>query len=130
MHTKLTPATIAAPFSNYSHGVLTAPNCRWLHISGQVGVAADGRVPDSCERQMELAWNNLLAVLGEGGMDKDDIVKVTVFLVRDEHVRLYREVRDRMLEGRAPASTLLVVRALARAEFLVEIEAIAARPVA
>lgn len=128
MHTKLTPATIAPPFSNYSHGVVTEPNCRWLHISGQVGVRRDGQIPGDFEAQMEIACINMLAVLREAGMELDDIVKLTVFLVREEHVRPYREIRDRMLQGRAPASTLLVVRALARPELLVEVEAVAAKP--
>ncbi|MFO1038322.1 MAG: RidA family protein [Geminicoccaceae bacterium] len=128
MHRKLTPGTIAPPFSNYSHGVLTEANCRWLHISGQVGVGRDGRIPGDFAAQMELACINMLAVLREAQMELDDIVKITVFLVREEHVRPYREIRDRMLQGRAPASTLLVVKALARPELLVEIEAVAAKP--
>ena len=38
----------------------------------------------------------------------------------------YRQVRDRMLAGATPASTLLVISALANPDWLVEIEAIAA----
>jgi 2-iminobutanoate/2-iminopropanoate deaminase len=53
-------------------------------------------------------------------------VKVTSFLVRPEDVKLFREVRDRMLSGAAPASTMLIVAGLAHADWLVEIEAIAA----
>ena len=38
------PGTVAAPFSRYSHGVEAPDNARWLVISGQVGVNAEGKV--------------------------------------------------------------------------------------
>ncbi len=75
---------------------------------------------------METAFRNLLAILSSAGMGPHDLVKVTVFLTRPEDVGRYREVRDRMLAGATPASTLLVVAALADANWLVEIEAVAA----
>ena len=59
-------------------------------------------------------------------LEVGDLVKVTVFLTRAEDTPLYRQVRDRMLEGAEPASTLLIVKGLASPDFLVEIEAIAA----
>jgi 2-iminobutanoate/2-iminopropanoate deaminase len=59
-------------------------------------------------------------------MGLDDVVKVNVFLTRPEDVPLYRTVRDEALEGRRPASTLLVVAALASPRLRVEIELIAA----
>jgi enamine deaminase RidA (YjgF/YER057c/UK114 family) len=42
----------------------------------------------------------------------------------------YREVRDRWVAGLSvkPASTLVIVSGFTRPEFLVEIEALAARP--
>jgi enamine deaminase RidA (YjgF/YER057c/UK114 family) len=42
------------------------------------------------------------------------------------HLPTARTVRERMLQGAAPASTLLFVAGLASPEWLVEIEAIAA----
>ena len=75
---------------------------------------------------MEAAWSNVLAVLAAAGMSAGDLVKVTAFLTRPEDTPLYRQVRERMLEGAEPASTLLIVQALASPEWLVEIEAVAA----
>ena len=40
------PATVAAPFSRYSHGVEAPDNARWLVISGQVGVTARRQGPE------------------------------------------------------------------------------------
>ena len=44
-----------------------------------------------------------------------------------EDVALYRDIRDRMLGGAEAASTLVVVAGLANPDWLVEIEAIAAK---
>ena len=126
MLSKHNPSTIAAAFSNYSLAVEAPAQARWLHVSGQVGVAPDGSLAEGPEAQMETAFRNILAILGSAGMGPHDLVKVTVFLTRSEDVGLYRGVRDRMLAGATPASTLLIISALASPDWLVEIEAIAA----
>ena len=126
MLSKHNPNTIAAAFSSYSLAVEAPAQARWLHVSGQVGVAPDGSLAEGPEAQMETAFRNILAILGSAGMGPHDLVKVTVFLTRSEDVGLYRGVRDRMLAGATPASTLLIVSALASPDWLVEIEAIAA----
>jgi 2-iminobutanoate/2-iminopropanoate deaminase len=120
------PRDIAPPFSRYAHGVLSDPGCRWLHVSGQVGVRPDGSMAATPEAQLEQAFENVFAVLREAGMDRGHLVKLTVFLTRKDDVGPYLTVRDRLLEGREIASTLLVVADLARPDFLVEIEAVAA----
>ncbi len=126
MLAKHNPNTIVAAFSSYSLGVEAPAQARWLYVSGQVGVAPDGSLAQGPEAQMETAFQNLLAILSSAGMEPHDLVKVTVFLTRSEDVGLYRQVRDRMLAGATPASTLLVISALANPDWLVEIEAVAA----
>jgi 2-iminobutanoate/2-iminopropanoate deaminase len=120
------PATVAPPFSRYSHGVEAPDNARWLVISGQVGVNAEGKVLNGAKPQIEQAWRNLLNVLQAAGMGPHDLVKVTIFLVDRAHLQLLRDTRDAMLQGAAPASTLLFVAGLASPDWLVEIEGIAA----
>jgi len=120
------PTTVAAPFSRYSHGAEAAGGARWLHISGQVGVTPAGKTLEGADAQIEQAWRNLLAVLEAAGMGPRDLVKVTIFLLDRAHLQISREIRDRMLQGAAPASTLLIVNGLASPDWLVEIEAIAA----
>ena len=120
------PSTIAPPFSRYSHGVETEGNVRWLHISGQVGVAPDGKLADGAEAQIEQAWRNVLNVLDAAGMGPRDLVKATTFLINRADLATARAVRDRMLQGAEPASTLIFVAGLASPDWLVEIEAIAA----
>ncbi len=123
---KHNPSAIAAAFSSYSLAVEAPAQARWLYVSGQVGVAPDGAFANGPEAQMEAAWRNVLAILDSASMGAGDLVKVTAYLTRAEDTALYREVRDRMLAGAEPASTLLVISALAHPDWLVEIEAVAA----
>jgi enamine deaminase RidA (YjgF/YER057c/UK114 family) len=124
----INPNSIAKPFSRYSHTVVAPENCRWVHISGQVGAAPDGRILDGFEAQCRQSWANVLHALRAGGMGLDDVVKVNTFLTRREDIVPSRAVRDEALQGRAPANTLVLVSGLAHADLLVEIEIIAARP--
>ena len=123
---KHNPSAIAAAFSSYSLAVEAPAQARWLYVSGQVGVTPDGAFANGPEAQMEAAWRNVLAILDSAGMGAGDLVKVTAYLTRAEDTGLYRQVRDRMLGGAEPASTLLVISALAHPDWLVEIEAVAA----
>jgi 2-iminobutanoate/2-iminopropanoate deaminase len=121
------PATVQAPGGPYSHGIETGPNARWLHIAGQIGVAADGTTPADFAGQAEQCWRNIKAILTAAGMSIHDLVKVTHFLTRAEDVAAYGRIRAHHLGDARPASTLLVISALARPDLLVEVEAIAAK---
>jgi enamine deaminase RidA (YjgF/YER057c/UK114 family) len=121
------PDNVAPPFSRYSHAVEAPAAARWLHVSGQIGVKPDGTIAEGAEAQLEQAWRNIFAILEAAGMTKRDLVKTTTFLApHAADVGLARRVRERMLEGAEPASTLIFVPGLARPDFLIEIEAIAA----
>lgn len=116
------PRTTARPSSKFSHGVVHGGRARRLLIAGQVGVLVDGTVLPDLESQMEAAWDNLVAVLEEGGMAVHDLIKITAFSTVPGSVDVYRKVRDRRLGGHVPAATYLEVAGLARPDFLFEIE--------
>lgn len=59
-------------------------------------------------------------------MGKDNLMKVVTYITSTSLVLLYREVRDRILNGSECASTLVVVTALVAPDLVVEIEAVAA----
>lgn len=123
---KLNPETIAAPISVYSHAIEVPASARWLHISGQIGMTPDGKIAQGIKAQSEVAWQNLIAILQSADMGLENLVKVTAFLIDEADIPTYGGVRTRAIGEARPASTLLIVKALASPDFLVEVEAIAA----
>jgi len=118
---------VAARIGTYSDAVEAAPNQRWLFTSGTPGMDAAGDLPDDITTQAELAWGHILTMLDRAGMAVNDLVKITQYLTRAEDIPAYAKVRARMLGDARPASMMLVVAALPRPQFLLEIEAVAAR---
>lgn len=126
MNTIHNPASIAPPSSDYAHGLRTEGATTLMHVSGQVGTHPDGTLAGGTLEQMEVCWQRIFAILEDASLTKQHIVKVTAYLTEAEDIGLYRQVRDRMLEGHIAASTLLVVSGLADPSWTVEIEAVAA----
>jgi enamine deaminase RidA (YjgF/YER057c/UK114 family) len=71
---------------------------------------------------------NIALLLQESGSALDDIVKVVVYLTDVRYRDPVYQVMGRWLKGVFPVSTGVVVTALARPEWLVEIDAIAVIP--
>ncbi len=110
----------------YAHAVEVPAAARTLYVSGQVGVRGDdGPVDGGFEEQCRQAISNVEAVLASAGMTLKNIVKVTNFLTRREHLPLLRDVRTKHLAV-APAVTVVIVAGLHDPNWLVEIEAVAA----
>jgi enamine deaminase RidA (YjgF/YER057c/UK114 family) len=124
----LTPASIRAPFARYSHGIEVPAGHRLVICSGQLGIAADERVPEDAGEQAELCFANISAILSEAALTLADIVRVNAFVTDRAHLRPYMAVRDRIVGDPPPASTLMIVSGFARPEFKVEVEVIAAGP--
>ncbi|MGZ5921334.1 MAG: RidA family protein [Rhizomicrobium sp.] len=118
---------VAARIGTYSDAIEAAPNQRWLFTSGTPGMDAAGELPADVTAQAELAWGHILKMLERAGMSVHDLVKITQYLTRAQDIPAYAKVRARMLGEARPASMLLVVAALPRPQFLLEIEAVAAR---
>ncbi len=118
---------VAAKIGLYSDAIETAPNQRWLFTSGTPGMDAAGKLPADITGQAELAWVHILKMLDAAGMTVNDLVKITQYVIRAEDIPAYAKVRARMLGEARPASMLLVVAALPWPQFLLEIEAVAAR---
>lgn len=128
MHKVYNPKTIAAPVGKYQHAVEIPAGMRTLFLAGQVGNLPDGSVPKTIEGQAEAAWNNIKGILADAGMGLGDLVKVTVLLTDKSQIGPSRAAREKAFgDTRPPASTLMVVAALASPDYLIEIEAIAAK---
>jgi enamine deaminase RidA (YjgF/YER057c/UK114 family) len=127
MNRMLFPKTVAAPTSTFSHAVEVQAGARMLFITGQIALAKDGTVPSSFVEQAELCWRNIIEILKEANMELRDLVKIQGFVVDPADMPAYRAVRERILGDHRPASTMIVISALGRPEWKVEIEAVAAR---
>jgi 2-iminobutanoate/2-iminopropanoate deaminase len=118
---------IARQIGTYSDAVEAPANARWLITAGTPGLDASGKVPPDIGAQAELAWTHILAMLERADMSVHDLVKVTQYLLRPSDIAAYAEVRARHLGSARPASLLLIVPVLVRPEFLLEVEAYAAK---
>ena len=111
----------------YSHAVELPPGQRVLYVSGQVGVDSKGKIAAGIEKQCDLVWKNIGAVLRSGGMGYADIVKINGYLTDARFIGAYRSVRDKYVHDPMPASTLAIVTGLASPDMLVEVEVVASR---
>lgn len=121
------PAGVAGPFGSYSHGVEVESPVRFVFGSGQTGVDTDGRIGEDIEEQSRLVWRNIEGVLSGAGMAISDIAQLTMLLVDRGDLSTARAVREQVLAGHRPASTLLFVAGLAHPDWLIEIDFVAAR---
>lgn len=103
---------------------------RLIYLAGQVGTTPDGSLAGgegNWQRQAEQVYANIGSVLQASGATPGQAVKETTW-VRD--IASWRQhgtpVRRAFYQGDYPASTLVEIPGLARPEFLVEIEVIAA----
>lgn len=120
----INPSTVpASPF--YSQGVVATAPQRMLFVSGQVGVDAQGQVGKDIAEQARMAVDNLNAVVRAAGMDIKNLVKVSIYLTDESHLPAFMQAAGGALPSPPPATTVLVVKALASPALFVEIEATA-----
>jgi enamine deaminase RidA (YjgF/YER057c/UK114 family) len=99
-----------------------------VFLRGQVGQDLDTRESvgiGDVAAQTERAMANIAMLLEESGSALEDIVKIVVYLTDIRYRNSVYQVMGRWLKGVFPVSTGVVVTALARPEWIVEIDAIA-----
>ena len=121
------PPTLSKP-TGYTHIVEVSGPAKMVYISGQIAVDKDGTLVGSgdMKAQAEQVFKNLQAALTAAGATFADVVKMNTYITDMEKAPAVREVRARYFSESTPASTLVQVVHLARPEFLLEIEVIAA----
>ena len=126
MHRRdINAADASAPAGEYTQAVELTGTSRTLYLSGQVGIASDGSVPEDAEAQCALAWRNLQAQLRAAGMDiENSAVKITTIVRDPADVAKVRAGRGGRAGTHKPASTL-IVGGLSNSAWKVEVEGIA-----
>jgi enamine deaminase RidA (YjgF/YER057c/UK114 family) len=110
----------------YSHAVAAEGARRIVWISGQVGAAPNGTVPDGIEAQTRQAAANVVAVLEGAGLTVRNLVKLSIYLKDPALEEDFGPAAAALLTDPPAATTMVVARALASPRLLVEIEAVAA----
>ena len=101
-----------------------------IYLRGQVGQNIDTTESvgiGDVAAQTDQAMTNIDLLLREAGSQIADIVKIVVYLVDPRYREPVYQVMGRWLKGVHPVSTGIVVTALARPEWLVEIDVTAVR---
>jgi len=128
VHRFQNPPSIHAP-RGYTHVVEATSPGRTIYVSGQVGIAPDGKIAGDFRAQAVQSLENLKAALAGAGAGLEHVVKITNYFVDMSHIAVFREVRDSYFDTKAPpASTAVQIVKLAMPELLFEIEAIAVVP--
>ena len=118
-------ADAPAPAGGYAQAVQVSGVRRILHMSGQIPVDQEGRVPPDFESQCRLVWRHIEAQLRAADMSLDDLVKVTTYLSGRRHAAENSAIRREVLGARAPALTVIIAEIYDEA-WLLEIDAVAA----
>ena len=98
-----------------------------VFVAGQVGLRADGTIPESVEEQIDLAFKRAQVILRELGLDFADLVELVSYHVDiTSQLGDFRAIKERYIRSDFPAWTILGVASLARPELLVEVKMVAA----
>ena len=104
---------------------------RTVFLRGQIGQNLDTSESvciGDAKGQAEQAMHNIQMLLQEAGGELEDICKITIYITDPRYREEVYRVVGKWLKGVFPVSTGIVVSALARPEWLVEIDATAVIP--
>ncbi|MBD8875567.1 RidA family protein [Roseibium polysiphoniae] len=102
-----------------------------IFVRGQIGQDLDTSenvAVGDVAGQTEQAMTNIKMLVEEAGGKLEHITKITIYLVDPRYREDVYRVVGKWLKGVFPVSTGIVVSALARPEWLVEVDAIAVIP--
>ncbi len=128
MHTREIAAENApgSGAAGYAQALLVEQATRWLFVSGQVPLTAEGETPAGFEAQCRQAWANVAAQLQAGGMGLADIVKISAYIADPADGPAFRQIRADVMSGRRVAATT-VIAGMWEKRWLVEIDVTAAQ---
>ncbi|MBM3943107.1 MAG: RidA family protein [SAR202 cluster bacterium] len=101
-----------------------------LFVSGQVSQDNRGNVVGvgDAEAQTRQVMARLKTIVEAAGATMQDVVKITTFLTDAASYPAFNKVRGDTFPHNPPASSTVIVAALVRPEYLVEVEAVVHLP--
>ena len=123
----IAPDNMPKPASAYHHGLLVTAPQQTLYLAGQMGEYPDGTLSAGIDAQAEQAWANIKTLLHDADMTVANIVKVTSYIVGRENIEAYVSRHRQEVGEHLPPWTLILVAGLGSPDYLVEVDATAAR---
>ena len=85
------------PFARYVHACTVPADAQLVFTSGQLGITADGTVPEGAEAQTNVALQNVSTILQAAGAGMENIVRLNAYVSGREHLQGYMRARDAAL---------------------------------
>jgi enamine deaminase RidA (YjgF/YER057c/UK114 family) len=136
--TALLPVDVPNTPHRWARGVRAG---RWVFATGQCGtdyihglapdVVASGHPfdgPSKAHREARRLFQNVAAVLAEGGSSPDNVVRIDQYYASPDVVDAYHETRREFFNGKIPPSTSNLHRRFSRAGQSMEVQVMAAVP--
>ncbi len=127
------PTTMPKPSFHWSMGAEVTHPRRVVFTAGQGANDAEGNLvgKGDAEAQIRQVFENMRLVLADCGMDFNNVVKFTAYLVNADDIPAFTLARQEIYseiypDKQYPPTTLLVVDRLRPPELLFELDAIAA----
>jgi 2-iminobutanoate/2-iminopropanoate deaminase len=103
---------VPSDFASFSDVVAVDGPGRWIHVSGQVGMDADGKVEGDLAAQTNATFDHIERALGKVGASMGDVVKITVYLTSLDDYASFSAVRAERFGDTLPASAAIQVAGL------------------
>ena len=130
----LNPPGLGPAQGLYSQATRVPAGLDTYHIAGQLAVGKDGSLIGigDFEAQFHQVYNNLGDVLKALGENYDSIIVMRTYMLHSQSLPKFMELRKALFPTiftgpDFPPNTLLMVDRLVKEEFLIEVEAVAAK---
>ena len=130
----LNPPGLGPAQGLYSQATLVPAGLDTYHIAGQLAVGKDGSIVGvgDFETQFHQVYTNLGDVLEALGENYDSIIVMRTYMVHSQSIPKFMELREGLFPTifsgpDFPPNTLLLVDRLVKEEFVIEVEAVAAK---
>lgn len=121
------PPGVAAPVGQYSHLAVVPAGSELLVLAGQIGLDADGALPDAADAQFRNALANVAALLKHAGSGADRVIKANLWFTEPLERPVFQSIWGAFVGDTPPPTTLAYVNRLAHPGYKVEVEIWAVR---
>jgi 2-iminobutanoate/2-iminopropanoate deaminase len=118
----LRPNRISVAAPGHAQGLVHGRVFKRLLITGQVGADHAGNVPSDFEAQVELAFDNVFAVIEAAQLTIGDLVRTIAYVAVPDCLARYNLVRERKIGSATPVSTYVEIAGLGDPRWLISIE--------